>query len=571
LALARSGAAEKANAIFKKLYDKGYQDEETLGGFARTHKDLGLAAEGEARAAHLRHSHELYAEAYGNNAKNYWTGINAATTALLLGEKDKARELAGKVRAQCIARCRGGKPPRKDPYWLSATIGEAALLLRDIEEAERWYREAIAATPRDWGSIASTRRAARLIAGAFGDEGLRARVDRWLHIPNVVVFAGHMIDRRGRAVPRFPASLEGAVRDAIRAKLTELDAGFGFASGACGSDILFLEAMRRRKGEITIVLPYEPTGFIPDSVNINGGTKWGKRLEKLIKHRKPDIASAQRVRLESVTYDYANIVLHGRAKIRADQLETRLIPLAVWDGREGDGRGGTADVVRRWKALHFVPVIIGADTLQATGQPQKASAAAFRRRTHRRRHADLPREIKAMLFADVERFSRIPEECYPDFVEHFLGRVARLVGETRDKPVICNTWGDGLFFVFDAAEAFESIRQAGCFALELRDLMENTRWTRLGFRKDLALRIAVHAGPVFRFPDPILNRDGCIGAHINRAGRMEPVTPPGQVYASQEFAALAALSDQPFVCDYAGSIPLPKDFGTFPAYHVRRR
>ena len=53
---------------------------------------------------------------------------------------------------------------------------------------------------------------------------------------------------------------------------------------------------------------------------------------------------------------------------------------------------------------------------------------------------------------------------------------------------------------------------------------------------------------------------------------IEPITPPGQVYASEAFAALSAVRcPDSFVCEYVGQTPLAKSYGTFPAYHVRRR
>ena len=59
---------------------------------------------------------------------------------------------------------------------------------------------------------------------------------------------------------------------------------------------------------------------------------------------------------------------------------------------------------------------------------------------------------------------------------------------------------------------------------------------------------------------------------MNRAARLEPITPPGQVYASQVFAALASAEGvRDFTCDYVGQTPLAKGYGTFPTYHVRRR
>jgi class 3 adenylate cyclase len=59
---------------------------------------------------------------------------------------------------------------------------------------------------------------------------------------------------------------------------------------------------------------------------------------------------------------------------------------------------------------------------------------------------------------------------------------------------------------------------------------------------------------------------------VSRAARLEPITPPGQVYASEAFAALAAAQRTPdFTCDYVGQTPMAKAYGTLPAYHVRPR
>jgi class 3 adenylate cyclase len=53
--------------------------------------------------------------------------------------------------------------------------------------------------------------------------------------------------------------------------------------------------------------------------------------------------------------------------------------------------------------------------------------------------------------------------------------------------------------------------------------------------------------------------------------RIEPITPPGQVYASEAFAALAAARKADgFTCDYVGQTRLAKGYGTLPTYHVRR-
>jgi class 3 adenylate cyclase len=63
----------------------------------------------------------------------------------------------------------------------------------------------------------------------------------------------------------------------------------------------------------------------------------------------------------------------------------------------------------------------------------------------------------------------------------------------------------------------------------------------LGLPERMTLRISLHAGPVYVYEDQIINRENYIGSHVNRAARMEPVTVPGHVYATDASAALAEL------------------------------
>jgi class 3 adenylate cyclase len=170
-----------------------------------------------------------------------------------------------------------------------------------------------------------------------------------------------------------------------------------------------------------------------------------------------------------------------------------------------------------------------------------------------------------LLFADAVHFSKLSEEQIPRFVKSFLGAISRMPAMSNHAPEMKNTWGDGLYFVFDG------VRDAGLFALELADLMATGDWAAKGLPSGLNLRIALHAGPVYSCLDPITERQNFSGTHVSRAARIEPVTPPGQVYASQEFAALAAAERiNEFKCEYVGQTPLAKSYGTFPTYHVRR-
>jgi class 3 adenylate cyclase len=127
-----------------------------------------------------------------------------------------------------------------------------------------------------------------------------------------------------------------------------------------------------------------------------------------------------------------------------------------------------------------------------------------------------------------------------------------------------NTWGDAFYFVFS------NIRDTGLFSLGLCDLLNSMAWEELGLPDGLNLRIGLHAGPVYACTDPITNLPNFFGSHVSQAARIEPITPPGHVYASQSFAALAAAEGvNDFSCEYVGQVPLAKKYGTFPLYHVR--
>jgi len=171
-----------------------------------------------------------------------------------------------------------------------------------------------------------------------------------------------------------------------------------------------------------------------------------------------------------------------------------------------------------------------------------------------------------MLFADAVGFSKLTEPEVPRFVQHFLGAIAELSEKFRETIIAKNTWGDGLYFVFSDVDL------AGKFALELANLAATTKWEEKGLRAGLNLRIGLHAGPVYEFDDPITGTRSYSGTHVSRAARIEPITPPGQVYASEAFAALAAAQGAgSFTCDYVGQTPMAKGYGTLPTYHVRSR
>jgi class 3 adenylate cyclase len=389
-------------------------------------------------------------------------------------------------------------------------------------------------------------------------------------MPNVAVFTGHMIDRPDRIRPRFPAlpALEEQVRTAIRERLEEHDILIGYSSAACGSDILFLEAVQERGGETVVVLPYERKLFCEDSVAIVPDSDWGERFERILARSRVQTVSAYRLALQGISYEYANRFLHGLALNRAASLGSSVMHLSVWDRRPGDGACGTADTVRRWQAQHHSVTIIDLEELLQPHLPLKAN-----------RHLDTPgdqiptnavirgTDLVAILFADAKGFSKIAEPDLPGFVEHFLGLIARQIDTLphHDQPLKRNTWGDAVYLVLP------NVRVAGRLALDIRDRLHETVWKEYGLPPELTMRIGLHAGPTYRCLDPVTKRDRFVGAHISLAARIEPIVVPGRIFASEAFALLAAESGvTEFSCRYLGLKALDKKAGTVPIYVLER-
>ncbi|MBF0290982.1 MAG: tetratricopeptide repeat protein [Nitrospinae bacterium] len=583
LTLVETGAVEKAATILKALYDTGKADSDTIGILARTFKDLAWKLNS---ASHMKKAYRLYLEGYrkaiSRRGKQWrdqaiYTGVNAATTALFAGMPSKARTLAAEAHHLCKLDIRRGG----SDYWTIATLAETAAILGRWKDAEAFYTQAGAIGQGKYRLLTSTRRQLRHILGYLGENP--SRFDHCLKLPQVVVFSGHMIDSPGRAHPRFPASLERGIREEIALKLEALNANVSYSSAACGSDIIFLEEMAKRRSkaanpddvEINIVIPCALQSFRTLSVDVVSGS-WGNRLRRVLRHATHLLeANPQQHAANALDFEYTNLLLVGLTQLRAAILDTQIAPLAVWDGNEGDGEGGTASMVKLWRDRGISPNIIDIAKLLRQAPPETRSgnrneiAISARSENEDAGSRKLPgastRRVCAMLFGDVVGYSKLSEEQIEPFIHNFLGMVARIASGYSSSILFRNTWGDAIHMLFSSVEA------AGLFALDLCDLCAKADWKASNLPKDLNLRIGLHAGPVERYTDPVLQTEVYTGTHVSRAARIEQITPPGYVYGSQEFAAIvSSLNVSSLAVNYAGHIYLPKQYGGYPLYHVRR-
>ena len=168
----------------------------------------------------------------------------------------------------------------------------------------------------------------------------------------VFLFSGHMIDAPGRVPPRFPPDKEKIAAQAIAEKLDELDAGpkdIGLCGGACGGDLLFAEACLKLGVHLQIRIPFDEPTFLRNSVTFAEGS-WGKRYDAVKNNRLttffvmpeelgPTPENANPYERNNLWQLYTAFSM-GPKKVRF---------ICLWDGKGGDGPGGTAHMYNEVK------------------------------------------------------------------------------------------------------------------------------------------------------------------------------------------------------------------------------
>ena len=376
LALARAGsfrtAVERLNPLLNTLSPEDTLYLDTLSLAGRLSKDFFQKLSDEMeRLAAARRSAQYYETAFRATG-DYFPGINAATMSLLSGNADKGREIAGTVLQLCESLVKGED---ESNYWLLATLGEASLLLGKNDEAAMWYQRATAAAGERLGDVASMRRQISLLKDHIDVD---AAVLKALDIPKVVAFTGHMIDGPDARRVRFPASIEETVRNAVRQALERHQAEFGYASAACGGDIIFLEEMLARGGQIHIALPFRREDFIETSIAF-AGDGWIERFESVLaRATSVTYATTEGYLGDDTLFRYAADLVNGLALLRAEQMSTDPVLLAVLEPTSESKMGGTADHIQRWRGNEKDVELIDISRLRTSQDTPTLSTAAPR-------------------------------------------------------------------------------------------------------------------------------------------------------------------------------------------------
>lgn len=163
-----------------------------------------------------------------------------------------------------------------------------------------------------------------------------------------ILFTGHMIDKKDRDEPRFPASKEKAVRAELLKQLNEEKATTknlltGVAGGACGGDILFHELCEEIgiSTEIYLALPVEE--YKKQSVSF-AGKLWENRFNKLFKKLPVHILPVEkRYSAKNNIWAETNLwMLEHSLEVEGKSMTL----IALWDYKGGDGNGGTEHMIK---------------------------------------------------------------------------------------------------------------------------------------------------------------------------------------------------------------------------------
>lgn len=549
-------------------------DSETYTALAGVFREAWLAS-GEDRD--LEHCRELFMRAYlaGGSPR---AGIDAAVSAWLLGDHGRAQSLARSVADSVSSAESELSLSPEERYQLLITVAVAHLLLGETEEALASFAWASTLEGIHYGSTVTALKQLKMLQD--GGLSVPAAVEDIIKAPTVVVFTGHPLDRPGEG-PHFPPELESAVRAEIARSLDELGAQIGYSLAACGSDLLFIEAMLERGAEVNVVMPYAIDDFIAENVRY-GGSRWEMRFRNALKLANTvTYATEERYLGHGMLARFANQCLHGIATLRATFLTTAPYLLAVWDMMPGSLVGGAADFIDQWEDISRLRIIDLDGLLQ-----QRPDLAGDAVPTMPDLDAESDEEqgegrvIRSMMFCDIAGYSKLKEEHTPVFLD-FLRIINEGMAAMEVQPIAINTWGDAIFAVMDKATPMAEYAQT---LQEMVSKADEELHDRLPH--PLSLRISLHAGPVFQAIDPICGRQNFYGSHINRAARLEPVTVIGHVYATQQFVAVLTAEqsamrseaqnrgedfEERFTCEYVGVLSLAKDFGKQAVYHLRRR
>ena len=530
LALARSGFTKRAAKLFDDLFPSFPDISKSKEALvikslkARIEKDWGLKSSGEKAQQHFLNSAKLYTDAFLETGDTY-PGVNAASLWLWAGKIEKSKTIA----KQCL------KLNFVDTYYGNVSKAELYLILGDLLKLENALISGIRHNPSVDKRVTTYRQLLRSCD--------LLKYDKNILLP---IKPGPLLRYLGNMPwENWDQDAEANLKNAVTSNLKDCQYEKAFGSLAAGSDIIIAEEVLRQNIPLTIILPLSKDKFIKASVE-SFGVEWVNRFETCISKASEVKYSCETDQpIDGISFRHCSHVTLGFALNSAKTLMTNVYQLAIWNGVDKGKAGGTAEDIKIWSNLgkkqtvisksgEFIPYAkdMNNDHIEVTEQ----------------------REIRSVLFGDFVGYSRLTEEQIKSFTEVILRKIADILSAFGSKVLSANTWGDGLFIIF------EDVESAGGAA----EIISNLDLLALAPELPiLELRLGLHMGPMTRVTDPITNNITFVGTEVTRASRIEPVTPPGSIFVTEAFASHAAISAAGmFEFEYMGQVVLAKTAGT---------
>jgi hypothetical protein len=376
--------------------------------------DLPARREKALRSPFLEESSEAYARAFDNDLNHFYSGLNALAMQSVLIElaqalpevwserferdrdaesdleerKEQREKLAAAVEISIKAAQARLEHEEKTDLWVEISAADLCSLTskRPARVADA-YRKALAGAPDfAFGAVRDQLHiyrdleilTANVQAGlaALGPEpAADAKPATATAPPRVLLFTGHMIDTPKREKPRFPPSKEDVARQAIQQAIeTERKrpggVAAGIAGGASGGDILFHEICAELGIPTQLFLALPKDAYIEASVAPAKGN-WVERFDRLtetlpvrVLAESEDLPSWLAEKKDYNIWQRNNLWMLHNALAQGGENVTLI---ALWNGQEGDGPGGTGDLVDRVKKRHARAVILDTKELFGVG------------------------------------------------------------------------------------------------------------------------------------------------------------------------------------------------------------
>ena len=524
LALARLGVLGRAIEWYRRIEREGRlpkpTDQDLAAEFAGLHgrllKDLArVSSPGDAKRYRLE-SAQAYADSF-HRLGTYYLAINAASMYLSCGDSDRANLFAHHALMLAAAQSPAD-------YWSDVTQAEARLILRQPDAAAEMLRSAAAEVSR--------------VRAATGNENLDQVASTRAQLTWVAALVGAPLDiLNNLPTPRI---LNWIARPVSRSSKISIDIPQGRTTIAFGAlmsedDLEIAAALLAGGVKLHLVLPCE-ADLLATRI-LAGRPDLAEKFVRIVSDN--DAVEIMLVTKEGDPGDPAAQLLcqqqaRGLAFLRARNLG--VVPQLIYPG----GDGMVFDVMPNENA----------DIMQVAHSPNP--------------QGETLRQPHAIIFGDVHGFSTLNESEQLVFIERIVGGFAKALKDCGSIEY-AETAGDGLFIVLpDVLSAIDC-----CMRLQKILLPESL--SRMGLPGRLGIRLSAHVGPLYRRYDRVIRRHKFVGMEVIRTARIEPVTPVGEIFVTEQFAAMLAFTARDtFICEYAGLQPMAKNFGECRMYSLRR-